>query len=521
MMARRRNPRRFTRAADSPRSGDAPDRASKDRAERDSFLETVESLAVAIILAVVFRAYVVEAFMIPTGSMAPQLHGEHFEATCANCGYEYSVNRSAATAVGIEWQCPNCRHHLVNDPDHPFYFGDRLLVMKFYYHFYDPERWDVLVFKNPQKPQENYIKRLIGLPNEQIEIIGGDVYINDRIARKPDHAQQALWLHVNDTDYWDDINGPHWQPVLGEDAALWSYHGMPIRLQPPPGDDRTHWLEYQHFGPAGRQVPIRDFYAYDNPTGGTPRQDGLSLVPDLRIIADATFDPVDAGGTVELEFKSFADTFRILLPVGQSADRSAVILHNGNVLLRQDVEPLPVGTPLAIEAANVDHKIVVKVDGQRIFRAHGGQAFAADRYGDPVYTPAQPRDQWLRLSASDSADATALRIGFSGLLATVSRLQVDRDIYYTETMVVDPKTHQRREMYAAEDRPYALGEDQFFVLGDNSPRSADSRMWRDSPVVDREDLVGKALFVYWPAAGFRYGIPLPIVPDAEAFRFVR
>ena len=52
----------------------------------DSKRETVESVAMAIILAFMFRAFIVEAFVIPTGSMATTLQGRHMEADGPECG---------------------------------------------------------------------------------------------------------------------------------------------------------------------------------------------------------------------------------------------------------------------------------------------------------------------------------------------------------------------------------------------------------------------------------------------------
>src|SRR5438270_11403418 len=57
--------------------------------------ETVESILVAFILAFIFRAFVVEAFVIPTGSMAPTLMGAHMRFRCEDCGYEWEVNYSS------------------------------------------------------------------------------------------------------------------------------------------------------------------------------------------------------------------------------------------------------------------------------------------------------------------------------------------------------------------------------------------------------------------------------------------
>ncbi len=61
--------------------------------------------------------------------------------------------------------------------------------------------WDVVVFKNPAEPPVNYIKRLIALPGETVQIIDGDIYINGKIMRKPPKVQNELWMPVYNNDY--------------------------------------------------------------------------------------------------------------------------------------------------------------------------------------------------------------------------------------------------------------------------------------------------------------------------------
>lgn len=100
--------------------------------------EWVESLVIALVLALLIRAFVVQAFKIPTGSMRPTL---------------------------IE--------------------GDRLLVNKFIYRFRKPERGDIIVFRFPKERKKDYIKRLIAAGGETAEIKGGNIYIDGEIVEDP------------------------------------------------------------------------------------------------------------------------------------------------------------------------------------------------------------------------------------------------------------------------------------------------------------------------------------------------
>lgn len=192
------------------------------------FRETVESLAVAVILALLFRGFVAEAFVIPTGSMAPTLMGAHKDVSCEQCGYQYQAgasleNRDLAPGRGNYtgddvWRngrsvfaaiCPNCRSEngleLGRNRLHDTFDGDRILVSKFSYALSEPERWDVIVFKYPHNAKQNYIKRLVGLENETLRIRSGDVYAKPdgddefSILRKSPAKQLAMSHLVFDT----------------------------------------------------------------------------------------------------------------------------------------------------------------------------------------------------------------------------------------------------------------------------------------------------------------------------------
>lgn len=247
--------------------------AESTQEEVQSIRETVESIVVAFILAFLFRAFVAEAFVIPTGSMAPTLMGAHKDTVCEHCGKQYQAsasnefdsNTGARTeSLVIASTCPTCRginaYDLANNANHASFSGDRILVSKFDYVLHNPERWDVIVFKYPLNARMNYIKRLVGLPGEKLLVKGGDVYVRNNdtdpwtIARKPPHKIRAMRQAVADTKYqpaelieagWPSL----WQPAPGEQAAAPNWQvtqdskQWSAELKP---SQSTEWLRYYH-----------------------------------------------------------------------------------------------------------------------------------------------------------------------------------------------------------------------------------------------------------------------------------
>ncbi len=86
--------------------------------------------------------------------------------------------------------------------------------------------------------------------------------------------------------------------------------------------------------------------------------------------------------------------------------------------------------------------------------------------------------------------------------------------------------------WGTRDNPMLLRQNEYYVLGDNSPESLDSRLWwqagahlagRDYRVgtVPADQMIGEAFFVYWPSGHRLFGKGLPIVPNVGHMRWIR
>src|SRR6476619_3744568 len=131
--------------------------AAQPAIQSHAIRETVESIVIAFVLAFLFRTFEAEAFVIPTGSMAPTLMGRHKDVVCPECDYRYQTNASSEmddnrrTSTSIaSTNCPNCHFWLkldeYADPNQGSFSGDRIIVSKFAYDLAEPRRWDVIVF---------------------------------------------------------------------------------------------------------------------------------------------------------------------------------------------------------------------------------------------------------------------------------------------------------------------------------------------------------------------------------------
>jgi len=82
-----------------------------------------------------------------------------------------------------------------------FHNGDYLIVDEITYRFRPPERGEVVVFSYPKDPSQKFIKRIIGLPYEQVELDKNQIIITDRFGKK---------IVLNESSYLPNSNGGNW-----------------------------------------------------------------------------------------------------------------------------------------------------------------------------------------------------------------------------------------------------------------------------------------------------------------------
>tara|TARA_R110002049_G_scaffold206957_1_gene377372 strand:+ start:724 stop:1503 length:780 start_codon:yes stop_codon:yes gene_type:complete len=136
--------------------------------KKEKFKKEAKSISIIVITVLIFRSVFFEPFRIPSGSMIPTLMIGDF-ILVNKFAYGFKLPFSDISIFGI-------------DSDPVYLFGES-----------KPERGDVVVFKYPSDPSINYIKRVVGLPGDSIEIREKRVFINDEpIDQKEIDGQEIM-----------------------------------------------------------------------------------------------------------------------------------------------------------------------------------------------------------------------------------------------------------------------------------------------------------------------------------------
>lgn len=541
-------------AATPPRR--SPERSPAPSHPKDSVRDIVETIVFVIVLVLLLKTFVAEAFVIPTGSMATTLWGYQKDVTCPQCKYNFPVNCSSevdpqqghrASRV-TRCVCPNCRYEIDFERegiDPSWHSGDRVLVAKFLFDsgLRVPQRQDVVVFKFPGRPNStsvdeigpqrdhvpiNYIKRLIGLPNETIGIYYGDIYValglhaggdgtpdqlrapeymyrdadttrlktdakrslNDSsrkfalVRKNPEHIL-ALSRVVFDNEFQaEDLvgkgPGPRW---VAEKEGGWQADNAqkPKTFTHAAGQGAISWLRYRHLPRTTDPELITDFMGYN--TADALARSGSNWVGDL--ILDCTAKVESAEGTLVLELSKGVDRFEARFDVKDGKCHLVRINAAGEQVLDSQPSPLNKAGEYRLRFANVDQQLTVWVNDELVFG--NGKAY------DP------PPDL-----GPTERDLEPARIGVQSGAVTVSKLLLRRDTYYTTDVSgndasLGPSSWGKPDkwgpLHELPARTYYVQPGQYLCLGDNSPASSDSRAWGTVP---EPLMLGRALVIYFP-----------------------
>jgi hypothetical protein len=283
------------------------------------------------------------------------------------------------------------------------------------------------------------VKRIVGLPGETIELRGGDVYIDGRIERKTLEAVRALALLVHDSTHTPQSNaevGRGWRG-LGADSP-WEQRGDVFVVDPKVGSvaaDTSHWLIYDHRG------PILDDYPYN--VGATRR---LNATDDLRVTGRFKLEPAS-----RLRLRIIVDAEPVDVTIDPAASEVA-LYRAGRVVARTATTIAP--AEFDVEYSVFDRQAILAIDSAAVLIV-------------PLESPTE------RIQVDGDAPSFQLAIGGQrGLQA--GELRVWRDVYYTNTGLSGP--------HWAIGQPYEAPAGSYFVLGDNSPISLDSRCYPQGAV---------------------------------------
>ncbi len=141
------------KSADKNTAADNAEEREVPMTAREEWTEFFRTALIAVILALLIRTFLLEPFNIPSGSMKPTLQiGDYLFVSKPAYGYSrYSFPFGLAPIEGRIWD------------------GDKM-----------PRRGDVIVFKLPSNPSIDYIKRIVALPGETVQVLDGELYINRR-----------------------------------------------------------------------------------------------------------------------------------------------------------------------------------------------------------------------------------------------------------------------------------------------------------------------------------------------------
>lgn len=381
-------------------------------------------------------------------SMAPHLYGVHSKLACEDCGFEAVLRGDRPIENPI---CPNCgaaspAEKLKSSPAPAVKV--RALTKP-------PERWNVYAFfvRQPNGEQRVTVKRLTGMPNEELSISEGDLWVEGVRVVKSWDQQRQLAVLVRDFQFLPQEKSGY--PVLpwqfSSEQKPWTINREGIFFRPESSSDRlarieyTNWAGYHSGQPRFAPLPVMNALPFD------PLEAG-SLTPVHDLLLEAEID--SAACDFRLEWHLFSEP----LTVEFLASEQKLVVRAGQSLVHSSPwTPPPRGSLLG--CSTFDRCLTIALNDQSLVQV-------------PIpLTPSADRQQLSRPFAL---------VGLDTELALKS-LRLYRDVHYYDRL--------GNAELESERRLYKLGANEYFFLGDNPADSIDSRDW-SSPGLRLKQIIG-------------------------------
>jgi signal peptidase I len=405
------------------------------------------------VLAIVARTWLIEGLatrvVVASGSMAPHLLGPHLQFSCPECGGSFVCDRESALDAS-EVICPQCGTTRIptTGVDRP---GDRVLMDRSAYLWRTPRRWEVVVLETDDNPGALAVKRVAGLPGEVVELRGGDVWVNGAIARKEIADCRAMAVPVYSLPEGNDNRDQVERRWQCEPPASWEYRQGRLAHRVLRPSEPLAWLTYQH-----RQC----FRSPESVEPGVMLDESAYDPSESRVL-----NPIS---DVTLRCRLWAASGEVHWRIGAGWDpfvfelnfdlKQGTLVHNGHEVASAKLSDEVLRHGARWEVMLADHRLYVVVDDRML-----------------IDHPFQPNSKGAEPGA-------VLAVGARGGEVELSELQALRDVYYTSLPEPGGASGQ-----------YQLGADEYFLLGDNSPHSLDSRVWSRRGGVRLQRILGRAL----------------------------
>jgi len=327
--------------------------------------------------------------------------------------------------------------------------GDRILVDKYRWLFGEPHRWEPTVFQYPLNRSRNFIKRLVGLPGERLKIEDGDIFTSHdggatwEIARKTGDAREALFF-----PYYPDpveergffARGGNWEPGAG-----WTADERKNSFAVDTEAKST--LQFQK-----QVVPYHSEGVYGN-LQISEYANSVDVADDLRVRFELD---VERAGTLTVMLTERGLAHRLVL--GPEGSKAVLALAQGSDKdYPLDVQIRP-GGEYEVSFANADDELLIEIRGD------------AELTKELPFPPEASRDAtgtWLHRVLFDA----------EGLKATIREVRIDRDVQYTQ------------DGEWPREAGTSIPDGYYFMLGDNTSSSKDSRAWKIAEVTLKDGTI--------------------------------